>query len=208
MNDAAGKDGGSVSIVRHNGSVTHAERTALLGQTPVTFWLTGLSGAGKSTLAFALERKLFDLGKTVYVLDGDNIRHGLSRDLGFSAAERSENIRRIAEVARLMNDAGLIVISAMISPYEADREIARRIIGQAAFLEIYLSTPLAVCEQRDPKGLYKSARDGHVKQFTGVSAPYESPAAPALALDTSLADLDTCLKMTLDCAARVFSSLP
>ncbi len=127
-------------------------------QTPATVWLTGLSGAGKSTLAFALEKHLLELGQASYVLDGDNVRHGLNRNLGFSHEDRTENIRRIAEVARLMNDAGLIVITAFISPYLEDREVARRIIGVEKFLEVYVSTPLKVCEERDPKGIYKRAR--------------------------------------------------
>ena len=181
------------AIVWQSGQVGAPERARLLGQRPATVWLTGLSGAGKSTLAFALERRLVELGRACFVLDGDNVRHGLNRDLGFSAADRHENIRRIAEVAKLMNEAGLIVISAFISPYREDREIARQIIGQDNFLEIYVSTSLQICEQRDPKGLYKRARAGGIAQFTGVTAPYEAPLAPALALDTAAMSVASCV---------------
>jgi len=172
-------------LVWHAGQVSPADRAALLGQQPRTLWLTGLSAAGKSTLAFALERELHDRGRACTVLDGDNVRHGLNRNLGFSAADRRENIRRIAEVARLMNDAGLIVITAFISPWRADRAAARAIIGAECFLEVYVSTPLAVCEARDPKGFYGQARRGELLEFTGVSSPYEPPANADLTLDTA-----------------------
>lgn len=152
---------------------------------PLTLWLTGLSGAGKSTLAAALSAQLAARGVAHFCLDGDVVRTGLCRDLGFSPADRRENIRRVAEVARLLNQAGLVVICALISPLQADREQARAIIGPTQFLEIYLSTPLAVCEQRDPKGLYRRARSQQLADFTGISAPYESPLAPALTLDCS-----------------------
>ena len=177
-------------VVWHGGQVAPAERQKLLGQQPVTLWLTGLSGSGKSTLAFALERALVDQGRACYVLDGDNVRHGLNRNLGFSAADRAENIRRIAEVARLMNDAGLIVITAFISPYCADREAARKIIGAGCFREVHVSTSLSVCESRDPKGLYAGARAGRVADFTGVSSPYEAPESPDLIIDTAQVSLD------------------
>ena len=166
------------------------DRAALLGQRPATIWLTGLSGAWKSTLGFALERHLISKGHACFVLDGDNVRHGLNRDLGFSAEHRTENIRRIAEVARLMNDAGLIVISAFISPYRADREMARQIIGEDRFIEAYVATPMAICEQRDAKGLYQRARSGEIANFTGISAPYEPPKTPMVTIDTSLTTLD------------------
>ena len=166
----------------------------MLGQHPVTLWLTGLSGAGKSTLAFALERHLTGMGRACFVLDGDNVRHGLNRDLGFSAEHRTENIRRIAEVARLMNDAGLIVISAFISPYRADREMARQIIGENKFFEVYISTPMTACEQRDTKGMYQRARAGGIANFTGISAPYEPPENPAATIDTSLTSLSDSLE--------------
>lgn len=173
--------------------MTQEKRFALLGQCPATVWLTGLSGAGKSTLAYALEKHLIASGRACFVLDGDNVRHGLNRDLGFSAAHRSENIRRIAEVAKLMNDAGMIVVTATISPYRSDREMAREIIGKENFYEVHLATPLAVCEQRDVKGLYQRARSGGVTNFTGISAPYELPQNSALTLDTSVATLEESL---------------
>lgn len=162
-----------------------------------TLWLTGLSGAGKSTLAGALQQHLGRLGRACSVLDGDRLRTGLNQDLGFSPQDRRENIRRIAEVARLMNDAGLVAIAAVISPYRDDRDMARRIIGEAAFVEVHVSTPLAVCEQRDPKGLYKRARNGNLPGFTGVSAPYEPPLRPALVLDTGRLELPGCIEALL-----------
>lgn len=177
-------------IVWHGGQVSQAERQKLLGQQPITIWLTGLSAAGKSTLAFAVERELIDQGRACYVLDGDNVRHGLNRNLGFSHEDRTENIRRVAEVARLMNDAGLIVITAFISPYRADRTVARDIIGPDIFREVYVSTSLSVCESRDPKGLYSKAREGKVAEFTGISSPYEEPEAPDLVIDTAQFSLD------------------
>lgn len=181
------------SLVWQASHITPADRTALLGQHAATVWFTGLSGAGKSTLAFALERQLINIGRVCYVLDGDNVRHGLNRDLGFSAEHRTENIRRIAEVAKLMNDAGLIVISAFISPCREDREIARQIIGADRFIEVHVATPIATCEQRDTKGFYQRARAGEIKNFTGISAPYELPENPAVSIDTSVMPLDTAL---------------
>lgn len=158
-------------------------RLSLLRQRPATVWLTGLSGAGKSTLASALEKDLLDKGQCCYVLDGDNLRHHLNRDLGFSAEDRRENIRRAAEVAYLMNEAGLIVITALISPFSDDRAMARDIIGKDRFIEVYVSTSTEVCEARDPKGLYRKARAGEIPEFTGVSSPYEAPLAPAMELN-------------------------
>ena len=181
------------SVIWQNGHVSLEDRAALLGQRPATVWLTGLSGAGKSTLAFALERHLTGKGHACFVLDGDNVRHGLNRDLDFSAEHRAENIRRIAEVARLMNDAGLVVLSAFISPYRADRELACRIIGEDRFVEVYVATPMAICEQRDVKGLYQRARSGEIADFTGISAPYEPPENPMVTIDTSLTILDDSL---------------
>ena len=184
-------------VTWHSGQVTAADRAQLLRQRPATIWLTGLSGAGKSTVAFALERKLLEMGQTAYVLDGDNVRHNLNRDLGFSPIDRAENIRRIAEVARLMNDAGLIVITAFISPYIEDRKMAREIIGAENFMEVHLSTVLQVCESRDPKGLYKRARSGEISGFTGVSAPYEPPLKAELSLDTAVLGVDRCVDALL-----------
>ena len=185
------------NVTWHSGQVTADDRARLLRQRPATVWLTGLSGAGKSTVAFALERKLLERGQTAYVLDGDNVRHHLNRDLGFSPLDRAENIRRIAEVARLMNDAGLIVITAFISPYVEDRKMASEIIGAGNFLEVYLNTPINVCEGRDPKGLYKRARKGEIAGFTGISAPYEPPPAAALTLDTAVVGIDGCIEALL-----------
>jgi len=172
-------------IKRFTGAIDCAARASLLRQTPVTIWLTGLSGSGKSTLAYGLERRLVSLGHPCYVLDGDNVRHGLTSDLGFELGDRRENIRRVAHVAQLMNDAGLIVVTSLISPMREDRSMARQIIGEDRFVETWLSAPLEVCAQRDPKGLYAKARAGQIASFTGVSSPYEAPDAPALDIDTS-----------------------
>jgi adenylyl-sulfate kinase len=174
----------SQDVVWHASKVSSAVRAQLLRQQPATIWLTGLSGAGKSTIAFELERRLMATGHLTFVLDGDNIRHGLSRDLGFSPEDRSENIRRIAEVAKLLNDAGLIVVTSFISPYRDDRAIARQIVGGERFIETHLCTGIEVCEQRDPKGLYRKVREGRIAEFTGVTAPYEAPENPELAIDT------------------------
>ena len=185
------------NVVWHGGQVSQAERLALHGQQPLTLWLTGLSASGKSTLAYALERALINAGSACYVLDGDNVRHGLNRNLGFSVEDRTENIRRIAEVAKLMNDAGLIVITAFISPTIADRSMAKEIVGASHFKEVYVSTPLDACEARDPKGLYAKARAGKVAEFTGISANYEPPISPDLMIDTSSDVLEDNLKQLL-----------
>lgn len=174
----------SSNVAWQRSLVQPGERGRLLRQHPATLWLTGLSGAGKSTIAFELEKRLVDAGHLTFVLDGDNVRHGLSSDLGFSPDFRHENIRRIAEVSKLFNDAGLLVISAFISPYRQDRAIARRIVGAERFVEIHLSADIGVCERRDPKGLYRKARLGEIPEFTGVSSPYEIPESPDLAVDT------------------------
>lgn len=184
----------STHIGWESGQVSALQRASLLGQYPMTIWLTGLPASGKSSIAKVLERRLVDAGRPCFVLDGDNLRHGLNRDLGFSPQDRKENIRRVAEVARLMNDAGLIVITAFISPYRDDREAARRVVGAERFLEVYLSAPLATCEARDPKGLYRRARSGEITDFTAVSAPYEVPASPELVLDTANADVGNCVE--------------
>ena len=159
----------------------------------VTLWFTGLPGAGKTTLAMHLEARLVHQGRPAYVLDGDNLRHGLCRGLGFSDADRSENIRRIAEVCRLFNDAGVIALSALVSPLAVQRAMARDIVGVSRFVEIHVATPLAVCEQRDPKGLYQRARQGTLKGLTGVDGLYEPPAHPGLRLDTSTGSIDDAL---------------
>jgi adenylylsulfate kinase len=174
----------SRNIHRQDGMVSLEDRAGLLRQKSATIWLTGLSGAGKSTLARELEKHLFELGKACYVLDGDVVRYGLNRDLGFSAEDRAENIRRVAEVAALFNDAGLIVITAFISPYRQDRRFARNTVGDANFVEVFVDAPLTVCEQRDPRGLYQKARQGKIADFTGISAPYEAPEHAALHVHT------------------------
>ncbi|MDE2566429.1 MAG: adenylyl-sulfate kinase, partial [Burkholderiales bacterium] len=165
--------------------VDQAARAALKGQKPAVVWLTGLSGAGKSTIANLLEKQLLALGRHSYLLDGDNVRHGLNRDLGFTDEDRVENIRRVAEVARLMVDAGLIVITAFISPFRAEREMARALVGEGEFIEVHVDTPLAVAEQRDVKGLYAKARRGELRHFTGVDSPYEPPEHPELRVSTA-----------------------
>jgi bifunctional enzyme CysN/CysC len=165
--------------------IDRAARAALKGQQPRIVWFTGLSGAGKSTIANLVERRLHQLGRHTALLDGDNVRHGLNRDLGFTEADRVENIRRVAEVARLMLDAGLIVLVSFISPFRSEREMARRLAGEGAFAEVFVDTPLALAEQRDPKGLYQKARRGELKNFTGIDSPYEAPERPELRIDTS-----------------------
>ncbi len=174
----------------HSHPIDRKQRTGLLQQTPRILWFTGLSGSGKSTLAGALEHKLHQNGKLTYLLDGDNIRHGLCSDLGFSETDRDENIRRITEVSKLMLDAGLIVLAAFISSSRQQRQMVRDQFPQAEFIEVHISTPLAVCEQRDPKGLYQKARAGEIKQFTGINAPYEPPLNAELTIDTSSDPLD------------------
>lgn len=179
----------SKHISRKSGDVTVEDRRKLLAQKPITIWLTGLSGSGKSTVGYEIEKRLVDDGHACYVLDGDNVRHGLNRDLGFSPKDRKENIRRIAEVARLFNESGLIVVTSFISPYRADRESARNIIGEERFFEIHIDAPIETCEERDPKGLYKKARAGEISEFTGISAPYEAPETPSLRIETDKLDV-------------------
>ncbi len=171
------------NLTRVSHQVTPAERAAKNGHAGAVIWLTGLSGSGKSTLGMALENALHERGKQVYVLDGDNVRFGLIADLGFSPEDRTENIRRIGEVANLMAQAGLICITAFISPYREDRERARKAAGDR-FIEVYVKADVATCEERDPKGLYKKARAGEIPEFTGISAPYEAPDAAELVIDT------------------------
>jgi len=175
----------SANIVRSHGQVTPDDRATLFGHRSCTVWFTGLSGSGKSTLAYAVERSLIDRGVAAYVLDGDNIRFGLNRDLGFSAADRTENIRRVGEVCRLIQDAGLVVITAFISPYSADRDAVRAIHPEGRFVEVFVDTPLELCESRDVKGLYAKARAGEIPEFSGVSAPYERPERPEIRVDTT-----------------------
>ena len=172
-------------ITWHPHHVTREDRERLLGQKGVTVWLTGLSGSGKSTLAVAAEEMLVAAGRLAYVLDGDNVRHGLNKNLGFSPADRTENIRRIGEVAKLFTEAGLIVFTSFISPYRADRDLVRAIHDPGRFLEVDVAASLETCEGRDVKGLYRKARAGEIPEFTGISAPYEAPERPELVLDTN-----------------------
>ena len=181
------------NLVWHSHTVTRAERSQHKGQRPCIIWLTGLSGAGKSTLANVLERTLLRMGHHSYLLDGDNVRQGLNKDLGFSAQDRVENIRRIGEVAKLFADAGQIIITAFISPYKADREMVRQLVDTGEFVEIYVKAALATCERRDPKGLYAKARAGLIKEFTGIDAPYEAPDNPELVIDTDQFALEACV---------------
>jgi len=202
-----GPEPASRNITWQPGKVAHAARERVLGQKSVTLWLTGLSASGKSTLAFELERRVLAAGHACYVLDGDNLRHGLNRDLGFSPEARAENIRRVAEVARLFNDAGIIVVTAFISPYRADRELVRQLVGPERFAEVFVDAPLEVCERRDPRGLYARARSGAISEFTGVSAPYEAPEAPELHLHTDRMDAASASALLYDYVAdRCFGS--
>jgi adenylylsulfate kinase len=175
----------STNITWHASQVTRGERERLLGQRGATVWLTGLSGSGKSTIAVAAERELVRRGRLAYVLDGDNVRHGLNKNLGFSPADRSENIRRIGEVAKLFTDAGVIAMTSFISPYRSDRDGVRALFAAGDFVEVYVSASVETCESRDVKGLYQRARRGEIPEFTGISAPYEAPERPELVLDTN-----------------------
>ncbi|HKI37672.1 MAG TPA: adenylyl-sulfate kinase [Gemmataceae bacterium] len=177
----------ATNITWHEGHVTRDERNAVLKQNGCTIWFTGLSGSGKSTIAYTLEHALVQRGHLAYVLDGDNIRHGLNKNLGFSAADREENIRRIGEVAKLFADAGIITMTSFISPYRKDRDTVRTLHdeGKLPFLEVHVNTPIETCEQRDPKGLYKKARAGQLKNFTGIDDPYEAPLKAELTIDAT-----------------------
>ena len=175
----------ATNITWHEGHVEQAEREKLLNQKGVTVWMTGLSACGKSTIAFTLEHALVQRGRMTYVLDGDNVRHGLNKNLGFSAEDRAENIRRIGEVAKLFTDAGVITLTSFISPYRADRDAVRANLGAGNFIEVFVDTPISVCEERDPKGLYKKARAGEIKGFTGIDDPYEAPENPELVLNAA-----------------------
>lgn len=180
------------NVVWHVSKLDKVQRANQKRQKPCILWFTGLSASGKSTVSNALEQKLFDLGHHTYLLDGDNVRHGLNKDLGFSDDDREENIRRIGEMARLFTDAGLIVLSAFISPFRADRQMVRDLVEGGEFIEIHMSTPLSVCEQRDPKGLYRKARQGEIKNFTGIDSVYEAPESPEITLNTAECDVDAC----------------
>ncbi len=189
----------ATNITWHEGCVTREERKALTRQTPACIWLTGLSACGKSTIAVALEQVLIQRGRLAYVLDGDNIRHGLNKNLGFSPEDRTENIRRIGEVSKLFVDAGLLVITSFISPYRDDRDMVRGLVKEGEFIEIFVDAPVEVCAERDPKGLYKKAMAGEIKGFTGVSpdAPYEAPVNPELHLKTNEKSVEECVEEIL-----------
>ncbi|WP_020405004.1 adenylyl-sulfate kinase [Hahella ganghwensis] len=186
------------NIVWHNYKLNKNHRAAIKNQKPCVIWLTGLSGAGKSTLAEALDRVLHANDYHTYGLDGDNVRHGLNKDLGFSDRDRVENIRRVGEAAKLMVDAGLIVITAFISPFRKDREMVRSLFEPTEFIEVFISTPIEDCEKRDPKGLYKKARAGLIKNFTGIDSPYEAPEDPEINVDTSILSIEEAVKEIVD----------
>ncbi len=188
----------ATNITWHGGDITKADREALLDQKGVTLWFTGLSGSGKSTLAREVEQQLFKHGHLVCVLDGDNIRHGLNKNLGFSPEDREENIRRIGEVAHLFADAGVITLTAFISPYRADRDNARALAADGEFIEVYVDCPLEECEKRDPKGLFEKARAGIIKEFTGISAPYETPDNAELVIKTGKKTVEECAIEVVD----------
>lgn len=181
----------STNITWHQGAITREDRQRLLHQKGVTLWLTGLSASGKSTIATLVEQKLIAAGHLAYRLDGDNIRHGLNKNLGFGAEDRTENIRRIGEVAKLFTDAGVIVLASFISPYQKNRDAVRSLMSPGEFVEVYVKVSLATAEQRDPKGLYKKARAGEIKQFTGIDDPYEAPISPELTIDTEVTEADS-----------------
>lgn len=187
----------STNVVWHHATVTRARREALNGHKGAIIWFTGLSGSGKSTLAHAVEEALHGQGCRTFVLDGDNVRHGLCGDLGFSSQDRVENIRRVGEVAKLFMEAGVIVLTAFISPYRVDRERVRGMVEHGDFIEIFCDSPIEVCESRDIKGLYKKARAGQIGNFTGISSPYEEPESPELRLYTGAASLEECVKDVL-----------
>jgi adenylylsulfate kinase len=187
----------ATNITWHAGQIARTDREQILGQKGATVWLTGLSGSGKSTVAVAVEAELVKRGKLAYVLDGDNVRMGLNKNLGFSPADRTENIRRIGEVSKLFTDCGVLVFTSFISPYRADREQVRALFPAGDFVEVHVAADVATCEGRDPKGLYKKARAGQIPEFTGISAPYEAPEKPELLLDTGAQTLEESVKTLL-----------
>lgn len=180
------------NIVWHPHAVTKEQRSTQKSQSPCIIWFTGLSGSGKSTIAGAVEQKLYELGHHTYLLDGDNVRHGLNKNLGFSDEDRVENIRRIGEMAKLFADAGLIVLTAFISPFRDDRRMVRDLVEQNEFIEVHMDTPLSTCEQRDPKGLYKKARAGKIKNFTGIDSEYETPEAAEIMVNAKELSIEAC----------------
>lgn len=180
------------NVIWHLHSVTKEGRAEQKKQKPCILWFTGLSGSGKSTIASAVEQRLFEMGHHTYLLDGDNVRHGLNKDLGFSDADRVENIRRIGEMSNLFSDAGLIVLTAFISPFRSDRRMVRDLVADNEFIEIHMDTPLATCEERDPKGLYQKARRGEIKNFTGIDSEYEQPEAAEITINTAELSIEEC----------------
>ncbi len=188
----------STNVVWHDTEITKLDREERNGHRGVVIWMTGLSGSGKSTLATELQKNLFDRGCQVCILDGDNIRHGLNSDLGFSPADREENIRRIGEVAKILAEAGMIAITAFISPYRSDRDRNRALLKKGEFIEIFVKAPLRVCEERDPKGLYQKARAGKIPEFTGISAPYEEPLEPELIIETDRLSVEESTQKIVD----------
>ncbi len=188
----------ATNVVWHEHRVKREHREQLLEQNGVVLWFTGLSACGKSTVANEVSYELFNMGKLSYVLDGDNIRHGLNKNLGFSPQDREENIRRISEVANLFADAGVIAITAFISPYRKDRDFCRSLLGDGRFIEIFVKASIETCEKRDPKGFYQKAKSGEIKEFTGISAPYEEPLRPEITLDADTMTIETEVKIVLD----------
>jgi adenylylsulfate kinase len=188
----------STNVVWHHATITRDHRHQINGHKSAVLWFTGLSGSGKSTLAHAVEERLYNMKCRTFVLDGDNVRHGLCSDLGFSAEDRTENIRRIGEVAKLLTEAGIIVATAFISPFKADRNVVRNLLPHGDFLEILCDCPLDVCEKRDVKGLYKKARAGDIPEFTGISSPYEAPDNPELTVNTATQTLEECASAVIE----------
>ena len=187
----------ATNIFWHQGAITLSDRERLNGHRGFTIWFTGLSASGKSTLAVATEEALYERGYHTYILDGDNVRHGLNKNLGFSPEDRTENIRRIGEVARLLRDCGIINLVAFISPYRIDRQAARELNNDSTFIEVFIDCPVEICEQRDPKGAYKKARQGIIKEFTGISAPYEAPENPEIHLRTDEMSEEECVQLII-----------
>lgn len=187
----------SSNVVWHTANISRSDRELQNGHKSVILWFTGLSGAGKSTLAHAVEARLFEMGCSTFVIDGDNVRHGLCGDLGFSAEDRTENIRRVGEIAKLFTEAGIIALTAFISPFRADRDRVRQMVKDGEFLEIYCRADLSVCEDRDVKGLYKKARAGEIPEFTGISSPYEAPETPEIEVETGAKPLEECVDVVI-----------
>jgi adenylyl-sulfate kinase len=188
----------SDNVVWHSHRVLKKGRSIQKKQQPCILWFTGLSGAGKSTIAGAVEQKLFEMGHHTYLLDGDNVRYGLNKDLGFSDDDRVENIRRIGETSKLFVDSGLIVLTAFISPFRSDRQMVRDLVDDHEFIEVHISTPIDVCEGRDPKGLYKKARAGQIKNFTGIDSDYEKPSSPEITVNTAELDIEECANLVIE----------